>query len=215
MCAAIFNDELDKRLGELVEQWNIAERRIKKAEKKRNNEVVSSAIYELRYAGRKFIDVVDLARSNDWENDPSILDTMSAYLADATEDCVKAKHDAIDAMLDFVTVWLNDAEQKLGLDQLVSHFPQYNEVISKIAQWNEEIEASRGDRISKRDEIYNDFENADFDEILSFYDMMRQSEERVTLAIRRAKIQNRIKFWATILGPIVGVFLTLAVQSIL
>jgi hypothetical protein len=53
----MLNDELDNALRELITQWNVAERRIKKAEQVRANEVVASAIFELRYAGRKIIDI--------------------------------------------------------------------------------------------------------------------------------------------------------------
>ena len=56
----MLDDRFDKLFRALIEQWNIAERRIKKAEQVRGNEVVSSAIFELRYAGRKLIDAHSL-----------------------------------------------------------------------------------------------------------------------------------------------------------
>ena len=76
MCAAFLDDQLDRKLKNLAEQWDIAERRIKKAEQVRGNEVVSSAIFELRYAGRKIIDVINLAVENDWEHDPEVRDKI-------------------------------------------------------------------------------------------------------------------------------------------
>ena len=55
------DEELVRLLQRTFEQWNIAERRIKKAEQVRGNEVVTSAIFELRYAGRKIVDALTLA----------------------------------------------------------------------------------------------------------------------------------------------------------
>lgn len=85
--------ELDAALRELITQWNVAETRIKKAEQVRANEVVSSAIFELRYAGRKIVDAVDMCLRSDIANDPAAHERVHAFIADATEDCVKAKHD--------------------------------------------------------------------------------------------------------------------------
>ena len=45
----MLNSELDKLFKDAIAQWNIAERRIKKAEQVKGNEVVNSAIFELRY----------------------------------------------------------------------------------------------------------------------------------------------------------------------
>lgn len=52
----MFDNEVEEAIKKLIVQWNIAERRIKKAEQVRGNEVVGAAIAELRYAGRKYID---------------------------------------------------------------------------------------------------------------------------------------------------------------
>jgi hypothetical protein len=48
----LLDARLDRLLSDLVLQWNIAERRIKKAEQVGGAEAVASAIFELRYAGR-------------------------------------------------------------------------------------------------------------------------------------------------------------------
>ena len=46
----MFDRDIDAAISQLVEQWNIAERRIKKAEFTTGNQVVFSAVQELRYA---------------------------------------------------------------------------------------------------------------------------------------------------------------------
>jgi len=95
----VFDREIDGAISQLIEQWDIAERRIKKAEFVTANQVVSSAIFDLRYAGRKLIDAHKLLSTDKWKDDPEEKSRILAFLADATEDCVKSKHDAIDAMM--------------------------------------------------------------------------------------------------------------------
>jgi hypothetical protein len=107
----MLSDKLDARLRELISQWGIAERRIKQAENARAQEIVSSAIYELRYADRKIVDLLELALTQDWENDDKSADQIHAYIEDAIEDCVKAKHDAIDAVMSFVVRWFSEQEK--------------------------------------------------------------------------------------------------------
>ncbi len=86
----MLNKKLDARLRELIVQWGIAERRIKQAENARAQEIVSSAIFELRYAGRKVVDAIDLVLTEKWQSDDAIEEQIHAYIDDAIEDCVKA-----------------------------------------------------------------------------------------------------------------------------
>jgi hypothetical protein len=138
----LLDQKLDKLYKQLIEQWNIAERRIKKAEQVSGNEVVTSAIFELRYAGRKIVDAQKLLLEKDWRNDTDAHDLICRYLADSIEDCVKAKHDAIDAMLDFVTIWFKDSEERIGLGHLIKIFPEYLDVTSRILGVQEKIAQS-------------------------------------------------------------------------
>ena len=187
----MFGDEVDTAIKKLIEQWNIAERRIKKAEQVRANEVVAAAIFELRYAGRKYIDASQLLMES--PTDPSARAKALEYLADATEDCVKAKHDAIDAMLDFITSWLDRTENKLSLSSVVKYFPNYIEVTSKISAIQDKIAASRASRTTLRDSIYDEIETADYDSILLLFTTMRQSEDRVQAEVQ-AEAEEKERF---------------------
>jgi hypothetical protein len=171
------NLEVDDAIKKLIEQWNIAEQRIKKAEQVRANEVVAAAIFELRYAGRKLIDASSLLLSG--SDDPGVKVRVLEYLADAAEDCVKAKHDAIDAMLDFITSWFDRTEGKLGLSAVQRFFPNYIEITGKISTIQDRIADSRADRTKLRDSIYNEIEKEGYDEILALYRTMQLSEARV------------------------------------
>ncbi len=65
----MFDKDLNATMTALIEQWNIAERPIKKAEYVQGDEVVGPAIFELRYAGRKMVDAFKLALEGDWTKD--------------------------------------------------------------------------------------------------------------------------------------------------
>src|SRR5260370_28518963 len=121
----MLTEKLDGRLRELISQWNIAERRIKQAENARAQEIVSSAIFELRYVGRKVVDAIHLVLDKNWENDEAAAEQIHAYIDDAIEDCVKAKHDAIDAVMSFVVRWFWEQERLIGLRNVQQFYPDY------------------------------------------------------------------------------------------
>jgi hypothetical protein len=201
----MLNEKLDKSLRELITQWNIAEQRIKRAEQVRGSEVVASAIFELRYAGRKIIDSLDLALTHDLSAEPEQFDRIHAFIADATEDCVKAKHDAIDAMVSFVTVWFDNLATRATLTKVQTLFPDFLEVQNKIADVQERIAETRKDRNRLRDSIYNSIERGDYEQILSLFDRMKRSHARVAAEIVREDKQRRLMWIATISGILLGV----------
>jgi hypothetical protein len=201
----MLNPNLDQSLLELIKQWNIAEKRIKKAEQVRAEQVVASAIFELRYAGRKIIDALEICLTTDINTDPAATERVHTYIADATEDCVKAKHDAIDAMMTFVTTWFRRAEDFLTLEKVQQFFPDYLRITSTISTIQHNIIESRGDRTRLRDAIYDDIEVRGYDPVLELYDQMRLSGERVSAAVeeeRRRRKRDRI---IVVIGVILGI----------
>jgi len=197
--------ELDRLFKDLIAQWNIAERRIKKAEQVQGNEVVNSAIFELRYAGRKIIDAMQLILSKDWQNDTEIYEQIRRYLADAIEDCVKAKHDSIDAMIDFVTTWFDELEQRIGLRKLTEIFPEYLDITSKIAEVQDKIAHSREHRTTARDSVYDEIEAKDYEDILKLYNKMRLSKNRVQAIVNSDNRQAWINAIALAVNIVLGV----------
>lgn len=191
----LLDDKIDRLLRDLIEQWNIAEVRIKKAEFVQGGEVVSSAVFELRYAGRKLVDSHHIINSRDWKNDPEAHDLICRYLADAIEDCVKAKHDAIDAMVDFVTIWFKEHEERIGLKNIVRLFPEYLEATGRIARIQSKIAKSREDRITSRDGVYNEIEETDYQTLIDLYEKMYLSQGRVDEIIRSDSRKKTLKFW--------------------
>jgi len=193
----LFDHKLDRLYKQLIFQWNIAERRIKKAEQVCENEVIVSAVFELRYAGRKIVDAQLLLLDKDWKNDQDEYDNICRFLADAIEDCVKAKHGAIDAMLDFVTIWFKENEKRIGLHRLMEIFPNYIDVTAQISAVQAKIARSREDRVSARDGLYDEIEIQDYDMMLLLYDKMSISKDRIQRIASRAEWMERILAWGT------------------
>jgi hypothetical protein len=200
----MIDPELDRALAALIEQWNIAENRIKRAEHVRANEIVAPAIFELRYAGRKIVDSIEIILTHNLASDAEKHSRVSSYIADATEDCVKAKHDAIDAMMNFVTTWFDDTEKKVGLDEIQKLFPDYLTTLSRISEVQGQIAESRRDRNKLRDAIYNRIDGDDYDSILNLYLTMKNSQERVTALVaknkKKTKKENNLKYAGLVLG---------------
>ncbi len=203
----LLDAKLDKLLHDLSTQWNIAERRIKKAEFVQGGEVVGSAIFELRYAGRKVIDAHTLVLTKDWRNDPKVYEDVCRYLADAIEDCVKAKHDAIDAIVDFITNWFEELEARVGLKKLVELFPEYIGTTAKIASIQDKIAKSRENRIASRDGVYDEIEDSDYQHLLAVFDKMRLSEQRIDLISGEIESKERRDYWLLLIPAIAAVVL--------
>lgn len=147
------------------------------------------------YAGRKIIDALQLILNANWQNDPAIREQIRRYLADAIEDCVKAKHDSIDAMIDFVTTWFDELEEKIGLKRLIEMFPEYLDVTARIVGVQDKIAHSREHRTTTRDKVYDDIEANDYEVILDLYNKMRLSRPRVQSVV---DAEGRRQFISTI-----------------
>jgi hypothetical protein len=205
----LLDHRLDRLYKQLISQWNIAERRIKKAEQVCENEVIVSAVFELRYAGRKMVDAQLLLLEKDWKNDQDEYENICRFLSDAIEDCIKAKHDAIDAMLDFVTIWFKETEKRIGLHRLIEIFPNYIEVTAQISTVQHKIARSREDRVSSRDSLYDEIEIQDYDHILQLYDKMRISRDRIQHIASYAEWRDRILTWGTVIMTIGAVIVVI------
>jgi hypothetical protein len=130
---------------------------------------------------------------------------VHAYFADATEDCVKAKHDAIDSMLDFITRWFYEAEKRIGLDNIQKYFPVYVQTTGRIGEIQDKIAASRADRNNSRDGIYDEIEIEYYDSILNLFNDMSRSRYRVDFEVSRQKRKEKILIIITILSLLIGI----------
>jgi hypothetical protein len=201
----MFDPRLDRLFADVTAQWNIAERRIKKAEQVGGEEAVGSAIFELRYAGRKIVDALHLLQTKDWKNDQEVYELVCRNLADCIEDCVKAKHDAIDAMVDFITIWFEELEKRIGITEVVRIFPEYLSVTSRIAIIQDNIVESRGNRLDGRDGVYDTVENEDYENLLKLFHKMKTSNDRVQSLIDDERSTKKRDFLITVISAVAAV----------
>jgi hypothetical protein len=98
--ASFFADgRFDEPLKLFVASWDAAEEAMKDAEFFRQ-EVVFASIKEMRYAGRRFNDALKLMLQGD--AGPSHTAAICDLLREASENCIRARNDAVDALISYL-----------------------------------------------------------------------------------------------------------------
>lgn len=192
--------DLSTLKAEVALAWNKAEGAVKLAEQV-NGQVINPAIYELRYAGRKLVEAYELEMNGKAEQ-------AAIILRDAQLDCMRARHDAVDAATSKVLVHLELAVGNLGASRVLSAFPKWSETYKHLVDVRAQIVTSREHR-NDRERIYTLIETADLPQIVKLYDEFCAQEPRL---IREAKIGRwkEVGLWGLTIASLV-----LAVVSLL
>jgi replication fork clamp-binding protein CrfC len=108
-------------------------------------------------------------------------------------------------MMTFITSWFDRVERSLGLTALQRFFPEYLQTTGMIAEVQDKISLSRGDRNALRDSMYDEIDKADgpYDQVLGLFGRMKQSNARVAHEVRNERIE-KVALWAV---SIVGIVL--------
>lgn len=188
--------ELNKSLvHEIQVEWNKAEKAIKSAENVAKDVAIPS-VKELRYAGRRLIDALDKANTDN--TDPKV----QALLEDARFCCHRAQHDAIDVIFAKINIDLDNLTSKLGFGPVQDAFPDFNSFFGEFQTAHEKIVESRGDR-ENRNKIYDTISTIDLPNITKKYNSL--------MAVRPiAKSYARQKFFGSIYGFIIAICSILA-----
>ena len=120
---------LQLRLGEIAHLWNDVEGRIKEAELIRA-EVVGPSINELRYAGRRLVDVVQIVTSP--EVTPEQQEDVQHILFEIEQLCIRAKHDVVDALVLFIHQRLELMIAEFGVPIVYAYFPDFVRLRSEM-----------------------------------------------------------------------------------
>ena len=195
---------LEKLLEELLAEWDRAEEAVKQAEFIQG-EVVAPSINELRYAGRKVVEALQFAANDDAERAQRLLN-------DAIFDCIRARHDAVDAITAFISMKLDALTEELGVDVVLQCFPDMPKLVAALGRAEEVIATSREDR-TNRDAIYETLRQTDLREIVDLYGAMKANEKLMQaraeeLALERQKADRR--FWWGLLIGMLGVLAGIA-----
>lgn len=200
-------DEFDGTIDQIVEEWNKAERAIKHAENV-NGEVVSPAISELRYAGRRIVEAMQTRKSNP--------EKAGRLLQDALFDCHRARHDAIDAATTKMTGDLEAAVSFFTASVISKIFGNFSELYQTLLATREKIATSREHR-DQRDAIYDTIENTDLNRMVELYDEFRTCEpliseeaNRIADEATRSKRESRIGLAIGAAGFLIGIIGLLA-----
>jgi hypothetical protein len=174
-------------------EWNKAEKAIKLAEQV-NGEIINPAVYELRYAGRRLVEaLVETDESN-----------ARKLLADASFDCCRARHDAIDAATSKIVADLDIAVARIGAEIVLHSFPEYCDLVAALGDIRDRIAVSR-ERRGDRDVIYSSIEKDLLEDIVSRFRKFRASEPlmvAVARSQRRSRLFNNIFGWTGVLVTI-------------
>lgn len=148
---------VDSLLTPLSEAWNAAEASYKRAEQL-GSKVAIPSINEVRYAGRKIIEVMSLIRE-DAENQ-----LIEDRLRDIYADIHRAHHDAIDAGMAVIALRMKAVKEEIPAKIIREAFPEYTDLVTKLGEVQERIVSSRQDRNARKD-IYIEIENGCYSEL--------------------------------------------------
>lgn len=188
--------EYGSQLDEISLAWDQAERDIKIAEQIAQR-VVFPSIKELRYAGRRLIDLIRACNENDKQK-------ADRLLADALFDCYRARHDAIDVAVSTVAVEMDTIAKTLGYNPVLLAFPKYRELLKLVQDAQQAIVNSR-QRRHDREAIYSAVEGPPLDEIVALYREFKVSEPIMKAMAGTGRRREFIGWGIGVVGVILGI----------
>ncbi len=190
-------------LRDIQKEWNKAEAAIKQSEQVALA-VSIPAITELRYAGRRLVDALDLAHNNGDDG------KIRALLEDARFCCHRAQHDAIDAAIAKIGIDLDDLTSKLGFEAVIQSYPEFRGLYADFGCSRTKIVNSR-ERRDDRNGIYDAITSVDLPDLVGRYDKLMAVRPIAKSAARKLKLGGAIG-WALLFIALVGcIFAGLAV----
>jgi hypothetical protein len=161
-------DEHAQLLSEIKSEWNKAEEDIKLAEQV-CLKVVTPAVKELRYAGRRIVDALHYIKLG------TDKDKILEFLVDAKFDCLRARHDAIDVATAKMAIDLEIMVKKLGYEAILLAYPNFSTLRKELNRVRSLIAKSRGQR-EHRENVYSGIETTDMEGIIKLYNEMNAAE---------------------------------------
>lgn len=182
-------------LRDIQKEWNKAEAAIKQSEQVALA-VSIPAITELRYAGRRLVDALDLAHNNGDD------EKIRALLEDARFCCHRAQHDAIDAAIAKIGIDLDDLTSKLGFEAVIQSYPEFRDLYADFGCSRAKIVNSRGKR-DDRNGIYDAITSVDLPSLVGRYDKLMAVRPIAKSAAWKLKLGG-ITGWALLVIALVG-----------
>lgn len=179
-------------LNSILTDWNQAEIDIKIAEQVCNNIVIPS-IKELRYGGRRIVDAMTKIAAGGEMAD------IESLFHEARFDCLRARHDAIDAATSKIALDLEVMVKKLGYEVILPVYPNFPNLFHSLQSVRAKIAESRKDR-ENRETIYAVLEGLDFPNLINAFNKMRESEAIMKAIAKRRRRSELIGVVGAIFG---------------
>ena len=185
--------------ADIQREWNAAEESIKRSEQIALDLSIP-AISELRYAGRRVIDALDIAHNDGTE------EKIKAVLEDARFCCHRARHDAIDAALSKIAIDLDDMTKRLGYSAVINAYPDFQLLYVSFATARSKIAYSRGNR-QDRNAIYDTVSTVDFPDIADRYTALLVCKP-IALAYAARGRAERVGWWVLLAFTLLALMLS-------
>jgi len=192
-------DDNAQLLSDIKVEWNKAEQDIKLAEQV-CLKVVTPAVKELRYAGRRIVDALHHIKLGD------DLPKAKEYLIDAKFDCMRARHDAIDVATAKMAIDIEIMVEELGYEAILLAYPPFPELRKELNRVRGLIAKSRGQR-ENRENVYSGIETTVLEKIINLFNEMNAAEPMMRAfvsASRRASLRNLVMGVAGLIVGVIG-----------
>lgn len=183
-----------KALESIRDEWNRAEHAIKLAEQV-CNEIVFPSINELRYAGRRLIDLIHGTLTGIDEQ------KLDAILADTLFACHRARHDAVDTATSKIAIQIDLMTTLLQYEAILPAFPEFPSLVSDLTKLSAPIAISRKER-ENREAIYLTLLAVDFPELVAKYRRLLACEAIIKQVAARNRQRDFFGRWGFILALI-------------
>lgn len=150
--------------------WDEAESLVKEAEQI-NHAMIVPAISELRYGGRKLIDYLSSLSGEDEK-------LRRTHLEDFVQCCVRARHDAVDALISYITLYLEELEGTVSADIILDAFAEYDQLKTDLFKCATLVAQSRRER-EARNKIYSVIKRDYIERIIAEYHRFSQIRGRL------------------------------------
>jgi hypothetical protein len=176
-------------LGNFVASWDAAEAAIKEAELFRGK-VVFASVKELRYAGRRFTDALKLMLQ---QCGPEQADEALQLIREASENCIRARNDAVDALVSYLYRYFNQVKNDYGTVLMHAYFPDFMQLFVRLNELAHVIPASRSNERGRRNEIYDGIVKEDIPQLRLLYEKIETSKNLIDEDTGRERDAQRRK----------------------
>ncbi|MER9390626.1 MULTISPECIES: hypothetical protein [unclassified Mesorhizobium] len=174
-------DDIDRRWTEIAELWNRVERRAKEVEQFRG-EAIIAAINEMRYAGRRVVDVIASQRTGISNSEFTDLE----QLAIAKNFLNNADHDLTDGVLFYAHNTIQRTIERHGVKKITRYCPEFGELYGEMDAAHRIVTGSREDRLTRK---------AEYDRLADDYIPKIIALHKKLIATKKLRIDRDMLAW--------------------